>query len=187
MVNSSVFQSASQSRFLIIGCDDKASGDGAAASAITNVVEGWQLPSVETMVVSRLNTNHTIALSRVDYVIFIDASSGQDKRRSLRVQPITGNFQLEEIGSDGAEAFSPRSLLNLTLQSYGESPLAWLIELPAACTASDQSLSAAAHAGCDRALRTIAQFLRTYQKPNYLIQDRPEAPREIHPEALNCA
>lgn len=190
MVTSSVHQRASHSRFLIIGCDDKVGGEGAAASTITNAVNRWQLPAVETMVVSQLCTDHAIALAKVDYVIFVDACGSQGHRRSLQVQPLISHFSSgfsAEEGETNSEDLCPRSLLDLTSQRYGDSPLAWLIELPAECSASEQSLSATVQAGCDRALRTIAQFLQTYQKPNYPAQDKPEASRVIYQEALNCA
>lgn len=190
MVTSSVHQRASDSRFLIIGCDNQVGGEGAAASTITNAVDRWQLPAVETMVVSRLCTHHAIALAKADYVIFVDTCGSQGHARSLQVQPLTSNFSssfLAGQGENDAEDLCPRSLLNLTCQRYGDSPLAWLIELPAECGAGEQALSATAQASCDRALRTIAQFLQTYQKPNYPAQDRLEAPRVIYKEALNCA
>lgn len=155
-------QGAAHSRFLVIGCGHEQQGDEAAGLQVAKTVESWELASVKTLTASRLSPDHAAEIARADYVIFVDACSGQRCSRTVQIEPIVGDFQPLRRLSGKPQALNPWTLLNLTEQRYGESPQAWLLKVPAECGEVGSSLSATAQIGCDRATTTIARFLQTY-------------------------
>ena len=155
-------QNAGKSRFLVIGCGKEQQGDEAAGHQVAKTVENRQLASVKTLTVSQLSPAHATEIASADYVIFVDACSGQSCSRAVQIEPIVGDFQPLRMLSGKAQGLNPWTLLNLTEQRYGEAPQAWLLKVPAERVDEGSALSTTAQLGCDRATTTIARFLQTY-------------------------
>jgi len=154
--------SIGRSRFLVIGCGSEQQGDESAGLQVAKAVESWQLASVKTLSVSQLSPDHAADIVNADYVIFVDACSGQSCSRTVQIEPVVGDSQPLRILSGKPQGLNPWTLLTLTEQRYGESPQAWLLKVPAERTDGGSVLSTTAQLGCDRATTTIARFLQTY-------------------------
>ena len=156
---------ATQSRFLIIGYGNELRGDDAAGPKVANMVATWKLPSVKTVVAHQLTpelVNHIVA---TDYVIFIDACSGESCARTVQIDPIVmGSRSDHALSAADTHDGNPLFLLNLAQQLYGRAPQAWLLQVPSESFEFGEELSSIAKQGCDRAVRTIEQFLKTYQQ-----------------------
>ncbi|MEM9149082.1 MAG: hydrogenase maturation protease [Cyanobacteria bacterium P01_F01_bin.3] len=157
-----VSNETARSRFLVIGCGSEQQGDEAAGLQVAKEVENWQLSSVKTLTAAQLSPDHATEIANADYVIFVDACSGQSCSRTVQVEPVVGDFQPLRQLSGKPQGLNPWTLLNLTEQRYGESPQAWLLKVPAERVDTGSALSTTAQLGCDRATTTIARFLKNY-------------------------
>ncbi|EDX83545.1 hypothetical protein S7335_725 [Synechococcus sp. PCC 7335] len=70
-----------------------------------------------------------------------------------------------------ANSCSPHTLLKLTQQLYNACPQSWLLKVPTEDFGFAKELSSTAKTGISQALKTITQFLRTYQAPLRQLQN----------------
>ncbi|NJM98788.1 MAG: hydrogenase maturation protease [Phormidesmis sp. RL_2_1] len=174
MRSTPTLKAVAQSRFLIIGYGDELKGDEAVGPQVANTVGDWQLPAVKTMSVPQLTPQLVNDIVVTDYAIFVAACSTQSYARTVQLDPIviggTLPNRLLPAALTNTHDCNALTLLNLTHQLYGRIPQAWLLQVPTEQFDFGKSLSATAQRGCDRAVRTIEQFFKTYQQPDWMNQ-----------------
>ncbi len=154
-----------QNQFLIVCCGNELQGDAAVGTSVAMTISGWKLASVRAVVVSELTPALILELSEPNYVIFIEPCAEGDRARTAQICPViaqplhSGDIYIE------ANQCSANTLLSLTRQVYGTCPQSWQIKIPTEDFRFARRLSATAQTGIDQALKTITQFLRTYQSP----------------------
>lgn len=163
-------QTVAQSHFLIIGYGNELRGDDAAGSTVADAVANWKLSSVKTVVAHQPTpelVNHIVA---ADYVIFVDACSDESCARTVQIDPIVIGASAPRTLPTDTHHYNPLSLLNLTQQMYNRAPQAWRLRVPSESFEFGEGLSSITKRGCDRAVRTIEQFFKTYQQPAWVGQ-----------------
>lgn len=155
--------------FLIIGCSNDRCGDNAVGQRVATVVETWDLPEVRAIAVSQLIPELTTELSKTNYVIFVDAC-GRQNVSTVQLDPIVVYDQPPSSMAFAAHSYDPLALLNLTQRLYNYHPQAWLLQIPIESCGLNNELSSKAQRGCDRALRSIGQFLVNYRRPDRWIK-----------------
>lgn len=128
------------------------------------VVDNWKLPAVKSLAVSQLAPELTAELAKTNYVIFVDAC-GRQNIGTVQIDPIVICDEQSTSMALSAHSYDPLALLNLTQRLYNRHPQAWLFQIPIESCDLGSGLSSKAHQGCDRALRSIEQFLVTYRQP----------------------
>lgn len=172
----------SAERFLVIGYGNERRGDEGVGAMVARAVGRWQLQSVTTLVSSQLTPSHARDVIEANYVIFVDACGNRSgNNNSVKIEPIVGDSQVRRKLSGGMQCLNPWTLLSLTRQRYGHAPQAWLLQVPTEHFDAQRPLSRTALQGCDRATRTIGQFLKTYHQPVY-----PQLAQQSH-KVLSCA
>lgn len=156
---------ARQNQLLIVCCGNELEGDAAVGPAVAMTVSGWGLASVSAIVVDTLAPSLVSELSKADYVIFVEPCDEGDRTRTTQLWPIV--VRRPDLATIHIEAnqCSPHTLLNLTRQFYDNCPQSWLLKMPTADFKGARKLSSTAKTGINQALKTITQFLRTYQSP----------------------
>ncbi|WP_051394535.1 hydrogenase maturation protease [Leptolyngbya sp. Heron Island J] len=152
--------------FLVIGYGNELCGDDAVGPWVAMVVADWNLPAVKSLAVSQLTPELTAELAKANYVMFVDAC-GQKAIRTVQIDPITIYDEQPSSMAFAAHSYDPLALLNLTQRLYNRHPQAWLLQIPVESCDLRGELSSFARQGCDRALRSIEQFLVTYRSPIY--------------------
>lgn len=151
--------------FLVIGYGDELRGDDAVGPFVAKAVEQWNLPTVKTLAVPHLVPELAAEIAQANHVIFVDAATRQCKQ-SVQIDPLVACADMHQ-DSRHSRYCDPCSLLKLTHTFHGRAPRAWSLKVATECFESGCELSRTADQGCDRALRTIAQFLTTYQPPKH--------------------
>ena len=200
MAFSPALQKMTHARFLIIGSGNERWGDDAAGPQVAGSVADWQLPSVKAISTPRLTTELVNDMATAHYVIFVDAFSDRRRSRTAQLCPLVLNspppYQsarqvpeetlretLEETPGD-----HPLALLSLTELTYGHSPQAWWLRVPTESFGEKRELSKTTERGCDHALTTIAQFLKTYQQPvevDRSISAQPRQPKDCQRKGVS--
>ena len=165
MAYSPTRQAMSSFRFLIIGHGRERQGDATVGAKVAEMIASWHLPSVKSTSVSNLTPELINDIVATDYVIFVEACGGESCARTTQIDPIVPGGHPSRTMPSGLSTCQPLSLLNLTQQLYGRAPQAWLLQVPTENFDAGEALSATAQRGYDRAVRTIEQFLKTYQTP----------------------
>lgn len=176
MLSASTTQIATQYSFLIIGYGNELRSDDAVGPQVARAVADWHLPSVNSLAVHQLTPELADAVSIVDYVIFVDACS-ETCSQTVQLDPLAVDSPGPRTTSLGVHSYAPMALLSLTQGLYGHHPQAWLLQIPTEGFELGEALSTKAQEGCDRALRIIEQFLRTYQWP--LAMDQKQGSQEL--------
>ena len=143
-------------------------GDDAAGLRVAETVAKWQLPAVKSIATHQLAPELVNDLVETDYALFVDACKGDRRTRTVQLNPIVIGSRTPQALSSQAAPLNPLALLNLTQRLCGYSPQAWLLKVPADSFSGRKGLSSTTQKGCDRAVRTIEQFLRTYQQPAWM-------------------
>ncbi len=172
MTYSSTAQAVSQFRFLIIGHGSQLQGDAAVSPKVADMIASWHLPSIKSMSVETLTPELINDIVATDYVIFVEACGGESCARTIQIDPIILNSQSPQTRQTEQPSYDPRALLSLTRQLYGRAPQAWLLQVPTENFDSGKDLSATAQRGYDSAVRTIEQFLKTYQAPAWAMASK---------------
>lgn len=132
-------QTVAQSRFLIIGYGNKLRGDDA--------VSNWKLSSVKTVVAHQLTSELVNQIVATDYVIFVDACSGESCARIVQIDPIVMGAPAPRTLPTNTHHCNPLSLLNLTQQMYNRAPQAWLLRVPSESFELGEGLSSSPNEG----------------------------------------
>lgn len=168
MARSNTIQSGTQVRFLIIGYGDKLRGDDAVGLRVAEIVASWHLPSVQSLAVPQLTPELVNDIAASDYVIFVDACSRSSGSSTLQLDPIViGGCSSRTLAVKEKEThcYDPLSLLELTQQLHNRAPQAWFLKVPIESLEVGEELSSTTERGCDRAVRTIEQFISHYGPP----------------------
>ena len=150
--------------FLIIGYGNELYGDEAVGPWVATAVAEWKLPTVKSLAVPQLTPELTSELAKTNYVIFVDACAHKGVR-TVQIDPISICGHQPASMAFAAHSYDPLALLNLTQRLYKRHPQAWLLQIPIEACQLGDDLSGVARQGCDRALRSIEQFLVTYRHP----------------------
>lgn len=150
--------------FLIVGYGDETCGDQAVGPWVATAVDNWKLPAVKSLVVTQLAPELSAELAKANYAMFIDAC-GHTGIGTVQIDPIIVYEQPTNAMAFAAHSYDPLALLSLTQRLYCRHPQAWLLQIPIESCDMGTGLSSKAHRGCDRALRSIEQFLLTYRQP----------------------
>lgn len=153
------------SRFLIIGQGSERQSDAAVGARVAEIIAGWHLPLIKSLSVDQLTPELVNDLVATDYVIFVETCGRESCARTVQIDPIVPGGRPSRALQLEDPACGPLMLLNLTQQLYGRSPQAWLLQAPTESFDDGEGFSTTAQRGYDRAVRTIEQFLKTYQKP----------------------
>ncbi|MEA5463808.1 hydrogenase maturation protease [Leptothoe sp. PORK10 BA2] len=166
-------KSATQFQFLIIGYGNELRGDDAAGPRVAQIVASWQLPSIKSLAVPQLMPELINDIADTNYVIFVDACSGSSCSSTMQLDPIIiGDHSTKSLVAQETHRCNPLSLLMLTKQLYDRAPQAWFLKMPVESFDIGKELSSTTKRGCDRAVTTIEQFIRSYRQPVWL---QPEA------------
>lgn len=166
MTGSNVTKSSSQVQFLIIGYGNELRGDDAVGPRIAEIVASWQLPSIKSLAVHQLTPELINDIADTNYVIFVDACSGSSCGRTMQLDPIViSDRSSKSLVARETHRCNPLSLLMLTKQLYNHVPQAWFLKVPVESFDFGKDLSSTTKRGCDKAITTIEQFVRTYRQP----------------------
>ena len=150
--------------FLVIGYGNELCGDDAVGPWVAMVVADWDLPAVKSLAVPQLTPELSQELAKAHCVMFVDACS-QKTIQTVQIDPIDVYDQQASSMAFAAHSYDPFALLSLTQRLYKHHPQAWLMQIPIESCELGKELSSVARRGCDRALRSIEQFLVTYRQP----------------------
>ncbi|NEQ97374.1 MAG: hydrogenase maturation protease [Cyanothece sp. SIO2G6] len=160
-LNSHPSQYPEPPQFLIIGYGEEYHGDDGVGPYVAKLVADWRLPSVRTMAVAALSLDLVAPIAESRYVIFVDACHHR-YIQSVYIDPIgPASFPANH---DHDRPLTPTSLLSLAQTLYQCQTQVWAIHVATVSFAPGARMSAIAYYGCDRAIRTIAQFLVTYRQ-----------------------
>ena len=161
---SSILQGSTQYSFLIIGYGDEQQGDDAVGLLVARAVADWRLASVKSLAVQQLTPDQTTNIARSNYVIFVGAG-GRSCAQNTQITPIVVDALEPAATPIDIHSNTPLALLKQAQRTYGRHPQAWLLKVPTECSNAGAQISVTARQGCDRTLRTIAQFFTTYRQP----------------------
>ncbi len=170
MTRTAAFSAKAPYCFLIIGYGSELQGDEAAGLCVAETVSKWQLSTVKSIATPQLAPELVDDLVETDYAIFVDACSGASGARTVQIDPIVIGAHSPRTLSNQIPMPNPLTLLNLAQELYGYSPQSWLLKVPVESFNLGENLSSTAQQGCDRAVRTIEQFLRTYHRSAWMKQ-----------------
>lgn len=156
----------SQNQFLLVCCGNELQGDAAVGPLVAMTISGWNTASVRAIAVDNLSPRLTLEIAKASYVIFVEPCAASDHACTAQLSPIViGKHPRSEAIHIEANQCSPRALLNLTQQSYGDCPQSWLLKVPTEDFRFARRISSTAKTGMNQALKIITQFMRTYQSP----------------------
>lgn len=158
-------QNLCQDKFLIVCCGNELQGDAAVGPSVAMTISGWKLASVHAVVVDELTPALILELARTNYVIFVEPCAEGDRARTAQLCPIVAQPLHSENIHIEANQCSANALLSLTQQIHNTCPQSWLMKVPTEDFRFPGKLSSTAITGINQALKTITQFLRTYQSP----------------------
>lgn len=160
-LNSQPYQYPGPHQFLIIGYGEEYHGDDGVGPYVAKLIGNWHLPTVRAVAVAALNLDLVALIAESRYVIFVDACHYRYVQ-SVYIDPIEpANFPSNPSHD---HPLTPASLLSLAQTLYLCQTQVWAIHVAAVSFAPGSRMSAMAHYGCDRAIRTIAQFFVTYRQ-----------------------
>ncbi|MEL7068714.1 MAG: hydrogenase maturation protease [Cyanobacteria bacterium J06581_3] len=169
MTRSSATQSVNQVRFLVIGYGNELQGDDAVGPRVAEIVASWQLTAIKSLSVRQLTSELVNDIADADYVIFVDACSDKSCARTLQLDPVViGDRSSKTLAAKDTHQCNPLLLLRLTRQLYNRVPQAWCLQVPIESFEFKEELSSTTKRGCDRAVRTIEQFIRNYRQPAWI-------------------
>lgn len=139
---------------LIIGYGNTLRGDDGVGVHVAEIVDGWKLPRVRSLVRHQLTPELAAELAQVDLVIFVDASQDTNSNdvRLHHLKP-SASINFKSHYSD------PQALLSLTQALFGSCPQAWWLIVPGMDFHLGACFSPLAKQGIDRAIAQIENLL----------------------------
>ncbi len=150
---------STKTKFWIVCCDDTE-----ATQQISQAVADWQLPGVRSLIARELTQRVADAIADADYAIFITAHAQPSAR--IRVSPLgTLAQQRESLAASAADQTtqSPASLLSSIYRHSGQSPQAWLFQLPTQEVRARRVQPVSTQSSVAQALNQIEIFVRNYR------------------------
>jgi hydrogenase maturation protease len=142
---------------LVIGYGNTLRGDDGVGYQVTETVAEWQLSQVRSIAIHQLLPELAVDIAEVDLAIFVDAVVAHD--------PANPDIAITPIFAGGDENFSthiitPQLLLGMTQKLYGETPVAYLLTIPAIDFTLGTTLSSIACRGKKLALDYLKSAIR---------------------------
>ena len=137
---------------LIIGYGNTLRSDDGVGPKVAEVVEALQLTGVKTLSCALLTPELAEAVSRVEEVVFVDASVEAPREVQLRTLEPASSSQLM------AHAADPRTLLALSRDVFGHAPKAWWLTIPVENMGIGEELSPLAQRGLTEAVEKLRQI-----------------------------
>lgn len=142
---------------LVIGYGNTLRGDDGIGYQIAETVAEWQRPQVRSIAIHQLLPELAVDIAEVDLVIFVDAVVAHD--------PANPDIAITPIFAGSDENFSthiitPQLLLGMTQKLYGETPVAYLLTIPAIDFTLGTTLSSIACRGKKLALDYLKSAIR---------------------------
>ena len=163
---------------LIIGYGNQLRSDDGVGPKVVEMVAGWQLPGVRTVVCHQLAPELAVPLANAAQVMFVDAGIGSRSLRVRRVAPLQSAQVMTHTVDPGA-------LLQLTQRLYNRCPPALSLTIPAEDFRFGDNLSEVCRQGMQAALSQIRVLAirppahktwpRREQKRRNVRQPRPRA------------
>ncbi len=137
-----------KTKFWIVCCEDTE-----ATQAISSAVDGWQLPGVRSL---HLDQSPLAAetVSQADYAIFITPYAQPCSQ--IKVSPLA-------VQQPNPQPKSPAALLSDAHSRYGQSPQAWLLQLPTTEMRARRVQPISTQKSVAQALNQIEVFVRNYR------------------------
>ncbi len=154
---------SNKTKFWIVCCDDTE-----ATQQISQAVADWQLLGVRSLIAPELSSTVAGVIAHADYVIFIAAHAQPSAR--IRVSPL-GTLAHQQRESFAASAIhdadqamqNPASLFANIYDHYGQSPQAWLFQLPTQEVRVRRMQPVSTQSSVAQALNQIEIFVRNYR------------------------
>ncbi len=142
--------------YLIIGYGNSLRGDDGAGQEVADRVNDWNLENVRSLSLHQLTPEVAAAIAEAEIVIFVDAISSSEKPiKQVQIIPL----QAQENSSHWTHFQDPRSLLLLTQNLYGKTPIAYQVMIPAESFAFGESLSLTTEIAIEQALVEIQNLI----------------------------
>ena len=132
---------------LVIGYGNSLRSDDGAGCRVADIVASWELPYVRSLTVHQLTPELAEPIAQSDLVIFIDACVSNNesdfviKRAELKptvqiqkillTEQLSSGWLANDLNAGIGHLSDPRSLLLLSQQVYGKTPVAYALLLPA--------------------------------------------------------
>lgn len=144
-----------KTKFSIVCCEETE-----ATQKISKAVESWQLPGVRSLIGSdQPPLAVTDAIAQSDYAIFISPCAQPCSQ--IKVSPLS----LAQLPGDAdSDAQSPESLLHSVHSRHGQTPQAWLFQLPATEIRAQRPQPVSTQKSVAQALNQIEIFVRNYTR-----------------------
>jgi hypothetical protein len=150
-----------KTKFSIVCCEETE-----ATQKISKAVESWQLPGVRSLIGSEQPPLAvTDAIAQSDYAIFISPCAQPCSQ--IKVSPLSVAQLPHEADADTAalsDAQSPASLLHSVHSRHGQTPQAWLFQLPATEIRAQRPQPVSTQKSVAQALNQIEIFVRNYTR-----------------------
>ncbi len=154
---------SNKTKFWIICCDDTE-----ATQKISQAVADWQLLGVRSLLAQQLSSTVAEAIAHADYVIFIAAHAQPSAR--IRISPLSSpthqqreSLAASAVHEDNQIMHNPASLLANIYRHYGQSPQAWLFQLPTQEVRARRVQPVSTQISVAQALNQIEVFVRNYR------------------------
>ena len=134
---------------LVIGYGNTLRSDDGVGPRVAERVEALQLAGVTTLTCGLLTPELADPISRVDRVVFVDASL--EARSDVELRALCPSASAQVM----AHAADPRSLLALSRDVFGHAPEAWWLTIPVENLSFGEQLSGLAERGYADALEAI--------------------------------
>jgi hydrogenase maturation protease len=131
---------------LVIGYGNSLRSDDGAGCRVADIVANWKLPYVRSRTVHQLTPELAEPIAQSDLVIFVDAcvsnneSDFVSKRAELKptvqiqkillTEQLASGWSANDLNAGIGHLSDPRSLLLLSQQVYGKTPVAYALLLP---------------------------------------------------------
>ena len=138
---------------LVIGYGNTLRGDDGVGPRVAEAVGALRLSGVRTLICQQLSPEHADSISRADSVVFVDAAV--DAPRDVQLRPLEPNTTTQLM----AHAADPRTMLALSRDVFGHTPVAWWLTIPAVKMDFSEELTPEARCGMKDAIGRIRELV----------------------------
>ncbi|MFO0949132.1 MAG: hydrogenase maturation protease [Planctomycetota bacterium] len=144
---------------LVIGYGNELRGDDGVGPRSAALIDELHLVDVRVIAAHQLTPELSAQLANARCVLFLDADPTVSQVQCERIDG-RDYFGMNESALFGHSVGAP-SLLALTKALFGVEPSAWLIHLPAPCTAVSDRLSPVAEKGVEECVRRVREWVES--------------------------
>ena len=139
-------------KILVIGYGNTLRGDDGVGPRVAEAVGAMRLSGVRTLICQQLSPEHADSISRADSVVFVDAAV--DASRDVQFRSLEPNATSQLM----AHAADPRTMLALSRDVFGHTPIAWWLTIPVVKMDFSEELTPEARCGMNDAIGRIRQL-----------------------------